>query len=57
MPRAHRHVIPGQVWRLTHRCHKKQWLLKFAKDRQRWLYWLFAARERYSVSANQGNTN
>jgi len=49
MPRAHRHVIPGQFWHLTHRCHKKQWLLKFAKDRQRWLYWLCCARERYGL--------
>ncbi len=30
----------------THRCHKKEFLLKFAKDRQRWLYWLFEARKR-----------
>jgi putative transposase len=49
MPRANRHVIPGQVWHLTHRCHKKQWLFKFAKDRQRWLYWLFEARQRYGL--------
>jgi len=49
MPRANRHVIADQVWHLTHRCHKKQWLLKFAKDRRRWLYWLFVARERFGL--------
>ena len=29
MARAHRHFIPGLVWHLTHRCHKREFLLKF----------------------------
>ena len=29
MPRANRHYIPGYVWHITHRCHKKEFLLKF----------------------------
>jgi len=33
MARAKRHYIPGQVWLITHRCHKREFLLKFAKDR------------------------
>lgn len=33
MERAHRHFIPGQVWHLTHRCYKREFLLKFARDR------------------------
>ena len=49
MPRANRHFIPGQVWHITHRCHKQEFLLKFAKDRQRWLHWLFEARKRYGA--------
>ena len=49
MTRAHRHYIPGHVWHLTHRCHKKDFLLKFAKDRQSWLNWLFEARKRYGI--------
>lgn len=49
MPRANRHSIPGQVWHLTHRCHKKQWLLKFGKDRLRWIHWLFKAKQRYGL--------
>ena len=49
MARAHRHFVAGQVWHLTQRCHKKQWLLKFNKDKRRWLYWLFEARRRYGV--------
>ena len=49
MPRANRHYIPGYVWHITHRCHKKEFLLKFARDRRRWLWWLFEARKRYGL--------
>jgi len=49
MPRANRHTIPGQVWHLTHRCHEQKWLLRFALDRRRWLYWLYEARKRYGL--------
>ena len=31
----------------THRGHKKEFLLKFAKDRQRWVYRLFEAKKRF----------
>ena len=50
MPRANRHYIPGVVWHITHRCHKKEFLLKFARDRRRWLRWLFEARKRFGLS-------
>ena len=50
MPRANRIFLPGYIWHITHRCHKKEFLLKFAKDRQRWLYWLFQAKRRYGLS-------
>jgi putative transposase len=33
----------------THRCHDRQFLLKFEHDRQRWKYWLFQARKRYGL--------
>ena len=46
MARANRHHVPGQVWHITHRCHKKEFLLKFARDRKRWLQWLFEAKKR-----------
>ncbi len=49
MPRANRHHIPGQVWHITHRCHKKEFLLKFCRDRKRWLQWLFEAKKRYGL--------
>ena len=49
MARAKRHYIPGQIWHITHRCHKREYLLKFAKDRQRCLHWLFEAKKRYGL--------
>jgi len=45
MARAKRHFLPGHVWHITHRCHKKEFLLKFARDRRRWLQWLFEAKK------------
>ncbi|MEA1923715.1 MAG: transposase, partial [Pseudomonadota bacterium] len=49
MPRANRHHISGQVWHITHRCHKKEFLLKFSRDRRRWLHWLFEAKKSYGL--------
>lgn len=50
MARANRHILPGHVWHITHRCHKWEFLLKFARDRRRWIYWLYEARRRYGLS-------
>jgi len=50
MPRAKRHYIPGYVWHITHRCHKQEFLLRFARDKKRWTAWLFEARKRYGLS-------
>jgi len=49
MARAQRHYIPGQIWHITHRCHKREFLLKFSKDRKRWLQWLYEAKKRYGL--------
>lgn len=49
MARAKRHFIPGLAWHITHRCHKREFLLKFSKDRNNWLYWLFQARKKYGL--------
>ena len=49
MPRANRYFLPGHIWHITHRCHKQQFLLKFAKDRRAWVYWLYQARRRYGL--------
>jgi len=47
MARAKRHYIPGYVWHITHRCHKREFLLKFPRDRRRWIEWLYQAKKRY----------
>ena len=50
MARAKRHFIPGYIWHITHRCHKREFLLKFAKDRHRYWQWLYQAKKRYGLS-------
>jgi len=49
MARAKRHYVPGQIWHITHRCHKRDFLLKFDKDCKRWLQWLYQAKKRYGL--------
>lgn len=49
MPRANRYYSPGYVWHITHRCHKQEFLLKFAKDRRRWRHWLYEAKRRFDL--------
>ena len=49
MARASRHYIPGFIWHITHRCHKRDFLLKFRKDRHRWTQWVYQARKRYGL--------
>jgi putative transposase len=50
MARAKRHYIPNQIWHITHRCHTREFLLKFSKDRKRWLQWLYEAKKRYELN-------
>lgn len=50
MPRANRYHVPGCIWHITHRCHKREFLLKFVRDRRRWVHWLFEARKRYGLT-------
>jgi REP-associated tyrosine transposase len=50
MPRANRHFLPGHVWHITHRCHQKKFLLKFARDRRCNLHWIFEAKKRFGLS-------
>jgi putative transposase len=49
MPRANRHFLPGLVWHLTHRCHQREFLLKFSRDRDAYLRWLYEARKRFGL--------
>jgi REP-associated tyrosine transposase len=50
MPRANRHFLPGHVWHITHRCHQRSFLLKFARDRDCYLRWVFEAKKRFGFS-------
>ena len=49
MPRANRYWLPGHVWHLTHRCHRRQFLLRFGRDRRLWTSWLYEARVRHGL--------
>lgn len=35
---------------MTHRCHKKDFLLKFSRDRSRWIDLLFEAKKKFQLS-------
>jgi putative transposase len=49
MPRASRHYAPGYTWHITHRCHKREFLLGNSHDRDLWRRWLFEARKRFGL--------
>jgi len=50
MPRANRHLIPGLIYHITNRCHKREYLLRFARDKERWLHWLLRAKSCYGLT-------
>ena len=50
MVRAERHFIPGYIWYINLRCHKRKFLLKFSKDRHRYLQWLYQSNKRYRLA-------
>lgn len=41
--------LPGYAWYMTHRCHRREFLLKFAEDRRRWRRRLFEATKRFGL--------
>jgi putative transposase len=49
MPRVNRFYAPGYVWHITHRCHKREFLLKFSKDRNTYRRWLYEAKKRFGL--------
>ena len=50
MPRANRYFVPGQVYHLTHRCHNRQFLLRYARDRHAYRMKIRQAVVRFEVS-------
>jgi putative transposase len=49
MPRANRHFLSSHVWHITHRCHEREFLLRFARDRRYWRRRLYEARIRHGL--------
>ena len=49
MPRSSRYLREGYTYHLTHRCHDRRFLLKFARDRDVYRRWLRVAVQRYKV--------
>ncbi|HBA84506.1 MAG TPA: transposase [Verrucomicrobia bacterium] len=49
MPRANRHIQPGGLYHVTHRCHDRTFLLKFSRDRQAYRCWLRDGLARHDV--------
>ena len=50
MPRANRYVVPGMVYHVTHRCHDRSFLLRFACDRDEYRERLRRAVKLYDLS-------
>ena len=50
MPRANRYIVPGNIYHLTHRCHDRKFLLKFARDRDGYRRRLRQAALEFEVS-------
>jgi hypothetical protein len=42
---------------IGHRYHKREFLLKFSKDRHRWPQWLYEARKRYDLTILKESEN
>jgi len=50
MPRANRYMLPGNVCHLTHRCHNRSFLFRFARDRTEYRRRLSAAVKEFKLS-------
>ncbi|MFZ4394884.1 MAG: transposase [Kiritimatiellia bacterium] len=50
MPNASRYLEPGYTYHLTHRCHDRRFLLRFAQDRDAYRQWLREGVGRYGVA-------
>jgi hypothetical protein len=57
VPCVHWYFQPDHVWHIAHRCQRKNLLLKFAKDRKRWLCWFFEAKKRFGLCAFGADLN
>jgi len=49
MPRANRYFVPGKLYHLTHRCHDREFLFKFARDRNQYRQLLWSTVRAFPV--------
>jgi REP element-mobilizing transposase RayT len=49
VPRANRYYLPGYIYHITHRCQKKDFLLKLRRDCKNWIKWLYESKKRYGL--------
>ncbi|MBE7503928.1 MAG: transposase [Verrucomicrobiales bacterium] len=49
MPRANRYLLPGSTCHLTHRCHDRAFLLRFARDRDAYRRVLYETKPRHGL--------
>jgi putative transposase len=49
MARAKRYYAPGLIWHITQRCHKREFLLKFSRDKRAWLRWILVAKRLHGL--------
>jgi putative transposase len=50
MPRANRYIVSGQVYHVTHRCHNRSFLFRYACDRDVYRERLRLASKQYELS-------
>ena len=50
MPRANRYFVPEKLYHLTHRCHDRQFLFKFARERDRYRHLAWSSLKAFPIS-------
>jgi len=50
VPRANRYFVPGKFYHLTHRCHDREFLLKFIRDRSAYRQLLWSSLREFPVT-------
>ena len=50
MPRGRRFILPGQTYHVTHRCHRREFLLRFKQDRNTYREMMRERLSKYRIS-------
>jgi REP-associated tyrosine transposase len=51
MPHAVRHILPGRIRHIAHRCLSKDLSTKICAPHRHYLRWVFEAKQRFGLSA------